>query len=541
MQTSTRRLMSALEDFSPRLIGKPGTLSFLSIQKLGGHSKGTVDPGDKGTKYFPVGAAARLPLYITRLSALQALDELPPAAAFVCLSDGDIGDGFSLVQDAPLILLENGGIHTDALVSRVVECVMDSHRYDALMDLLVDALASNKDLAHILQLCYYYFGTHLSVVNSSYRFLAHTFTPELIRSRGEFMKEATQTGYLPREVLKSMREDGALGKMQSATKAVLLQEPNNVEKLCQSLRINGSYVGQLSLYNFNRPIQEDDYQMLPVVGKFICAWLQKSNQFADDNAVPWRSFLRDLIRNPPSATVASAQLENLGIHFSDELVALRVVSSEQERLRKNIPLHVIQQQIDTLLGERCWSIILDESIFIIADTGSEQQSHLFKKLKYFLRENQLFCGCSNVFSNIMDVKTYYAQTNTALDLGRKRVPDYYFHYYKDYMLDHMLSLCSRSTSLASMCHPALFSLRHYDQSYNTSYFSTLSTYLECNGNLSECARLLNVHYNTMKYRIKMIQSIGEIDLKSIDIMATLRLSFKILEYEDRTEPAPSPQ
>ena len=534
MQTTTHKLLRELADLSPRLLGEPKTLSFLSLRKLSPYAREQENNLLHPYQYSPLGAAAQLPLYIARLSTVVSMDELPPAAAFILVEDTD--SNFLTIPDVPVILCKCEGLHTNTLASRVVDSIMNTHRYDELMDLLVDALSSNKNLSHILHLCYHYFGTHLSVININYRFLAHTCTKDLVEIHGPEMEMILETGHLSPKLLASMRASGDLGRIQSSTKRLLIKIPvNNTNILVQPLVISGNWVGMLSLYDFNRPIQSDDYQILPVIGKFVSAWLQKSNQFTDSSHVPWRTFLRDLIVAPPSAEVARVQLEHLGITFPDELLVLQIIPSEQERMNRNIPLHIIHQQLNTLLLNFCWSFLLDDSVVIIANAATSGLSSIFKKIKHFLRENHLYCGCSNTFSNILELKTYYTQTTIALKFGIRCTPEYSILYYKDYMINHILSICSSSISLSTIVHPFINMLQKHDQIYHTEYLKTLSVYLSCNGNLSECSRVLNVHYNTVKYRINTIQTIGEIDLKNPDVTTMLQISLKILLQLQKTD------
>ena len=61
-------------------------------------------------------------------------------------------------------------------------------------------------------------------------------------------------------------------------------------------------------------------------------------------------------------------------------------------------------------------------------------------------------------------------------------------------------------------HPAIEKLKNYDQEKGSELCKTLITYLENERNLTETARLLFIHRNTLSNRIEKIQEIADINL-----------------------------
>ncbi len=82
------------------------------------------------------------------------------------------------------------------------------------------------------------------------------------------------------------------------------------------------------------------------------------------------------------------------------------------------------------------------------------------------------------------------------------------------------------------CNPVLEKLKNYDKSNNTQLYTTLRTYLECNMNLSETARKLFVHRNSLVYRINRINELTHLDLDNINVLYSLIDSFRIDRFMD---------
>ena len=67
-------------------------------------------------------------------------------------------------------------------------------------------------------------------------------------------------------------------------------------------------------------------------------------------------------------------------------------------------------------------------------------------------------------------------------------------------------------------------LLDYDRSRNTDLVHTLAAYLEAGGNYAHSARVLHVHRNTLRYRLRRIADIAGHDLGEPDVQFNLQLA-----------------
>ena len=68
----------------------------------------------------------------------------------------------------------------------------------------------------------------------------------------------------------------------------------------------------------------------------------------------------------------------------------------------------------------------------------------------------------------------------------------------------------------------------YDQRHNADFVRTLGTFLAHNGNLQGTARELNLHVNSVTYRVQRIQSIAGLDLEQSEDRLLAQVALKIL-------------
>ena len=78
--------------------------------------------------------------------------------------------------------------------------------------------------------------------------------------------------------------------------------------------------------------------------------------------------------------------------------------------------------------------------------------------------------------------------------------------------------------------PKMLRLRDYDRDNNAQMFPTLYYYLIYQKNANAVAAKMNIHRNTLFYRLARINEIASLDLNNEEEVFQLLLAFKILEY-----------
>ncbi|MBO0961279.1 PucR family transcriptional regulator [Neobacillus sp. MM2021_6] len=74
-------------------------------------------------------------------------------------------------------------------------------------------------------------------------------------------------------------------------------------------------------------------------------------------------------------------------------------------------------------------------------------------------------------------------------------------------------------------------LHDYDQKHNSNLVETLEVFLNQDNNINDAARALNVHANTLNYRLKRIAEIGEVNFKDPNQKMILYLDLKLEKYQ----------
>jgi purine catabolism regulator len=99
-------------------------------------------------------------------------------------------------------------------------------------------------------------------------------------------------------------------------------------------------------------------------------------------------------------------------------------------------------------------------------------------------------------------------------------------YFGDLGVYRLLSLLLETAELRSFYRETLGELA--DERYaNEEFITTLETFFEEHGNLSQTANKLHVHRNTLLYRMERIGQIGGFDLENPETRLAVHLALKI--------------
>lgn len=136
-------------------------------------------------------------------------------------------------------------------------------------------------------------------------------------------------------------------------------------------------------------------------------------------------------------------------------------------------------------------------------------------------------GYSRPLSGANTIYPSYMESLRSIELGQKLHPDENIFSYKNDMIYHILSSNMTTSQLYDYYSMILKSLDHYDVQNGTDLSKTLHAYLENNQNISQAAKALYIHRNTMIHRMDQIWEILSMDSKNADHIYLIQMAFYI--------------
>lgn len=240
-----------------------------------------------------------------------------------------------------------------------------------------------------------------------------------------------------------------------------------------------------------------------------------SREFTEQNSLiqgRHSIFLRLLQQESLNDAVLHSFRERMNFNSPPVLMVFNSISIQNYTFR-----HMLMQEIDQpeVQGISCE---FENHVVILTsmDALPEIQRLIFQRIP---AENAVI-GISMPFQKPEGLYTAYRQALFALARGEG--PG--IRACKDVALDYLLE-CLRENNLANtLLHPAVAALQDYDETNSSSLLETLQVYLECGLSQTLTAKKLFVHLNTLKYRIRRISEIGNIDFDNSSEVFYLQLS-----------------
>ncbi|GAE24995.1 hypothetical protein JCM9140_964 [Halalkalibacter wakoensis JCM 9140] len=121
----------------------------------------------------------------------------------------------------------------------------------------------------------------------------------------------------------------------------------------------------------------------------------------------------------------------------------------------------------------------------------------------------------------------YQEAKKALDIGRKRNGKNTISVYADTKVDRVMESLEKNSDLQEIAINTLDSLLRYAEERQIDLLHTFTTYHHNHGNVSQTARELNLHRQSLLYRLRKIESLTNCSLDNPDDLFILDLSIRL--------------
>jgi purine catabolism regulator len=150
------------------------------------------------------------------------------------------------------------------------------------------------------------------------------------------------------------------------------------------------------------------------------------------------------------------------------------------------------------------------------------------KTAAFLPELRVTVGVGRESPSLEHLAESFHQAQLAVELGQSLWGGNQAVHYDDLGI-HRVLFALRDHE--GMITPPLQRIVEYDNEHEADYVLTLRAYLKHMGRLRPAAAELNIHRNTLEYRVARIASVAGITLDDPDIRLAMELGIRVLELQ----------
>ncbi|MZK52220.1 PucR family transcriptional regulator [Clostridium beijerinckii] len=401
---------------------------------------------------------------------------------------------------------------------------------------LYDSLFVQNNIDDILSIAENFLGNPIFILDTSYRLITRS---HLAKCENSSIETHNGEDYLLSGIISLMKENKCMDTIYKTNNSFFHYSDENL--IFCSIKVNGISIGYISVLQRNRDFEDEDLELTNILSNLLSIQIQKDNLFISNSGLDEEYYLMDLLVNDiDNLEYASERLKYSSFTLSKYNLILSIPFKQKyEDYRHNFGLRDLIQRLKGILGNCISTYYKDTIIFLISSDNEQIISEYIKEnLLEFLKLNNLRCGASINFNNLLDIKDYFKQSICALKLSSYMKIHSDISYFEDYIEYYLIHISASSKEnndlpridITTLVNPLIKKLIKYDEKNKTELFTTLKTYLECNRNANYTSNKLNIHRSTLFYRFNKIQSLLDISLEDSNNLFKLELSIKILNY-----------
>lgn len=159
---------------------------------------------------------------------------------------------------------------------------------------------------------------------------------------------------------------------------------------------------------------------------------------------------------------------------------------------------------------------------------------LMARLRELFPKKKMTCGVGNNVS-ILDASESYGQACYALKAGTMVGLESELFVFEDMGIYRLISRVGSTDELPRLCHELLTPLIEEDIGSKLNLIETLRTYFRTGCNLTQTGKELYIHYNTVRYRLSVVEKLCGISLSDYEERLALENAIALMPllYNDK--------
>lgn len=391
---------------------------------------------------------------------------------------------------------------------------------------VVDALLENRGLQEICDAAAKVLENPFWISDLNSRHLTRVSG----NSRDENLLSENESGYVQEETLDFLYENHIMEQINSSEEPLIFEAPGTNRRILScAARITNVTIANVSCFEENRSFTSEDEELIKEIAKIVSAELQKSSFYKDNKDMMYSYFLTDLLENRILYEDMKQRLKKIGYETREYFYLLTVELDSVEH--RDILLSNINGQLKHILGNAIYCLYQNHSVFLISRRKPIAKGELVqKRLEAYLANSNLRGALSNVFKNLSYVPYHYRQSKEAVRLGKQSMPKEHLYSYSLLATSHMINMTKGMIFYRDFCNGAIEKLLDFDAKSGSELTESLYRYLENNCSVVKTAAALNLHPNTMRYRLEKIKEVTECRMENghqcFDLMLALKIYYQ---------------
>ncbi|MDD7679803.1 MAG: helix-turn-helix domain-containing protein [Stecheria intestinalis] len=176
-------------------------------------------------------------------------------------------------------------------------------------------------------------------------------------------------------------------------------------------------------------------------------------------------------------------------------------------------------------------VIFDDALIVLFGSLHDPGGFTSQEITFFAKAAGTLspagrCGVSRPFSSLAAIRDHYIEAKLASDVeGEQPV------YFSKHMMDALAFAIRPDIPHSIFISPVLGEIQAWDKKNHTDFLHTLKTYLFNLRDKDLTASQLDIHRNSLFYRLGRIQELFHLDLDDTETVCQLMLGFTLSEHD----------
>lgn len=445
-------------------------------------------------------------------------------AVYLCVRD--VPNYTELISSNQHIVLFERQYHPDYLFDRVLDVFEELKDWDKALH--VSSL-EGKGLDYLVQISEQQIINPMLILDPSFNLLEHTHS---IPVEYDMFRETILNGYSPSSAINHLEDSGLFQQLRASDMPIIHQAAasDTETNIYFKLAYGGLELGFAVVY-CGKHVPDTGYVDL------LSLFFENVNLYFRQYFYPKRAgnfMYEGLLQNLMSGDAVSLQqVEDQSAYVRDinpnGIYRLLRISFPGKTL---LPLSFLAREL-SMAAHFLKPFIYDGAIYALREYPSEygaEQGEAAEELatiEAVLSKPDLKIAASGVFFSITDLSMAKIQCEAALRLGGSSSR---YLRYDDYRAAHLLEAASQTLPLEHFLSSRYLRLLRYDQENGTDLCTLLKCHLSTMMRVSDTARKLFLHRNTVLNRLQKIEEIIGADLFDECVLSELQLSFLVADH-----------
>lgn len=199
----------------------------------------------------------------------------------------------------------------------------------------------------------------------------------------------------------------------------------------------------------------------------------------------------------------------------------------------NNTFRVLCSQLEHLMPDSC-AFEVGEELVAVSNMTKHGMSidDLLHQIVYFVRDNFLKVGVSNVSLSLGGLHDYYQQSQIALQYTCSGSSSLWIAKFDNIAIHYILENCKGALPYVMVCSEKIMAMRAYDEAHSTEFYRTLKVFLQNQFNALQSSRELFIHRSTFIYRMERIRNQFHVNLDDPQSLLHVMITMQLLDEEE---------